>query len=110
MATPAGPRSGWSPAAGHSIGPPATTWPTPWYSRSTWASGRPAPGGEPLPGPRRADSVDVASASPGRPGVPAPGGSMAPVHAAQWLGVAPDHPFGLPTLPYGSFTTRDRPT
>jgi fumarylacetoacetase len=35
---------------------------------------------------------------------------MAPVHAAQWLGVAPDHPFGLQTLPYGSFTTRDRPT
>jgi fumarylacetoacetase len=35
---------------------------------------------------------------------------MAPVLAAQWLGVAPDHPFGLQTLPYGSFTTRDRPT
>ena len=24
--------------------------------------------------------------------------------AAQWLGVAPDHPFGLATLPYGSYT------
>jgi len=35
---------------------------------------------------------------------------MAPIHAAEWLGVAPDHPFGLQTLPYGSFTTRDRPT
>jgi fumarylacetoacetase len=35
---------------------------------------------------------------------------MAPTHAAGWLGVAPDHPFGLQTLPYGSFTTRDRPT
>jgi fumarylacetoacetase len=35
---------------------------------------------------------------------------MAPTHAAEWLGVAPDHPFGLQTLPYGSFTTRDRPT
>ena len=30
--------------------------------------------------------------------------------AADWLGVAPGHPLGLQTLPYGSFTTRDRPT
>jgi fumarylacetoacetase len=30
--------------------------------------------------------------------------------AADWLGLAPDDPFGLQTLPYGSFTTRDRPT
>ena len=29
--------------------------------------------------------------------------------SASWLGIAPDHPFGLQTLPYGSFTTRDRP-
>jgi fumarylacetoacetase len=29
---------------------------------------------------------------------------------ADWLGVAPGHPFGLQTLPYGSFTTLDRPT
>jgi fumarylacetoacetase len=35
---------------------------------------------------------------------------MAPAHAAEWLGVPADHPFGLQTLPYGSFTTRDRPT
>jgi fumarylacetoacetase len=35
---------------------------------------------------------------------------MAPTHAAEWLGVAPDDPLGLQTLPYGSFTTRDRPT
>ena len=28
--------------------------------------------------------------------------------AAAWLGIAPGHPFGLQTLPYGSFTTRDR--
>jgi fumarylacetoacetase len=35
---------------------------------------------------------------------------MAATHAAEWLGVPPDHPFGLQTLPYGSFTTRDRPT
>jgi fumarylacetoacetase len=34
---------------------------------------------------------------------------MARTHAAGWLGIAPDHPFGLQTLPYGSFTTRDRP-
>jgi fumarylacetoacetase len=26
------------------------------------------------------------------------------VQAAEWLGVAPDHPFGLAALPYGSFT------
>jgi fumarylacetoacetase len=31
------------------------------------------------------------------------------VQAAGWLGVAPGHPFGLQTLPYGSFTTEDRP-
>jgi fumarylacetoacetase len=30
--------------------------------------------------------------------------------AAAWLGVPPGHPFGLQTLPYGTFTTRDRPT
>jgi fumarylacetoacetase len=35
---------------------------------------------------------------------------MAGTHAAEWLGIAPGHPFGLQTLPYGSFTTRDRPT
>jgi fumarylacetoacetase len=35
---------------------------------------------------------------------------MAWTLAADWLGIAPDHPFGLQTLPYGSFTTRDRPT
>src|SRR5262244_3531234 len=35
---------------------------------------------------------------------------MARTLAAGWLGVAPDHPFGLQTLPYGSFTTPDRPT
>ncbi len=35
---------------------------------------------------------------------------MAPTQAAGWLGIAPDHPFGLQTLPYGSFTTPDRPT
>jgi len=35
---------------------------------------------------------------------------MSPTLAAGWLGVAPDHPFGLQTLPYGSFTTPDRPT
>jgi fumarylacetoacetase len=29
--------------------------------------------------------------------------------AAAWLGVPPDHPFGLGTLPYGSFTTAGRP-
>jgi fumarylacetoacetase len=29
--------------------------------------------------------------------------------AAAWLGIAPGHPFGLQTLPYGSFTTADRP-
>jgi fumarylacetoacetase len=29
---------------------------------------------------------------------------------ADWLEVAPGHPFGLQTLPYGSFTTLDRPT
>jgi fumarylacetoacetase len=27
---------------------------------------------------------------------------------AAWLGVVPGHPFGLQTLPYGSFTTADR--
>jgi len=35
---------------------------------------------------------------------------MAGIHAAGWLGVPPDHPFGLQTLPYGAFTTLDRPT
>jgi fumarylacetoacetase len=29
--------------------------------------------------------------------------------AAAWLGIAPGHPFGLQTLPYGSFTTAERP-
>ncbi len=29
--------------------------------------------------------------------------------AAGWLNVAPDHPFGIGNLPYGSFTTADRP-
>jgi fumarylacetoacetase len=35
---------------------------------------------------------------------------MARTPAADWLAIAPDHPFGLQTLPYGSFTTQDRPT
>ncbi len=35
---------------------------------------------------------------------------MAGTRAAGWLGVAPDHPFGLQALPYCSFTTKDRPT
>ncbi len=34
---------------------------------------------------------------------------MAITQAAGWLGIEPGHPFGLQTLPYGSFTTRDRP-
>jgi fumarylacetoacetase len=34
---------------------------------------------------------------------------MAGKQAAAWLGVPADHPFGLETLPYGSFTTADRP-
>jgi fumarylacetoacetase len=34
---------------------------------------------------------------------------MAQTQAAAWLGVPPDHPFGLGTLPYGSFSTADRP-
>jgi fumarylacetoacetase len=34
---------------------------------------------------------------------------MAGAQAAGWLGLEPGHPFGLQTLPYGSFTTRDRP-
>jgi fumarylacetoacetase len=34
---------------------------------------------------------------------------MPGAQAAGWLGIEPDHPFGLQTLPYGSFTTRDRP-
>jgi fumarylacetoacetase len=34
---------------------------------------------------------------------------MAAVQPAAWLGVEPGHQFGLQTLPYGSFTTRDRP-
>jgi len=35
---------------------------------------------------------------------------MAGPQAAGWLGIEPGHPFGLQTLPYGVFTTRDRPT
>ena len=35
---------------------------------------------------------------------------MTGTRAADWLGIAPGHPFGLQTLPYGSFTTRDRTT
>jgi fumarylacetoacetase len=34
---------------------------------------------------------------------------MAGAQAAGWLGIEPGHPFGLQTLPYGSFTTHDRP-
>jgi fumarylacetoacetase len=34
---------------------------------------------------------------------------MAGARAAGWLGIEPGHPFGLQTLPYGSFTTPDRP-
>jgi fumarylacetoacetase len=34
---------------------------------------------------------------------------VAVTEAAGWLGVAPGHPFGLQTLPYGSFITPDRP-
>ncbi len=34
---------------------------------------------------------------------------MAGAQAADWLGIEPGHPFGLQTLPYGSFTPRDRP-
>ena len=34
---------------------------------------------------------------------------MAQTQAAAWLAVPADHPFGLETLPYGSFTTADRP-
>ncbi len=34
---------------------------------------------------------------------------MAATQAAAWLAVPADHPFGLGTLPYGSFTTPDRP-
>lgn len=34
---------------------------------------------------------------------------MAQTQAAAWLTVPADHPFGLETLPYGSFTTADRP-
>jgi fumarylacetoacetase len=34
---------------------------------------------------------------------------MAGAQAAAWLGIEPGHPFGLQTLPYGSFTTHDRP-
>jgi fumarylacetoacetase len=34
---------------------------------------------------------------------------MAGAQAAGWLGLEPGHPFGLQTLPYGSFTTPDRP-
>jgi fumarylacetoacetase len=35
---------------------------------------------------------------------------MAGIQAAAWLEVPPAHPFGLQTLPYGTFTTADRPT
>jgi fumarylacetoacetase len=35
---------------------------------------------------------------------------MAGPQAAAWLGIEPGHPLGLQTLPYGSFTTRDRPS
>jgi fumarylacetoacetase len=34
---------------------------------------------------------------------------MAGTQAAGWLGIEPGHPVGLQTLPFGSFTTRDRP-
>lgn len=34
---------------------------------------------------------------------------MTATQAAAWLAVPADHPFGLETLPYGSFTTVDRP-
>jgi fumarylacetoacetase len=34
---------------------------------------------------------------------------MPGAQAAGWLGIEPGHLFGLQTLPYGSFTTRDRP-
>lgn len=34
---------------------------------------------------------------------------MTATQAAAWLAVPADHPFGLGTLPYGSFTTADRP-
>jgi fumarylacetoacetase len=34
---------------------------------------------------------------------------MAQLQAAAWLAVPAGHPFGLATLPYGSFTTADRP-
>ena len=34
---------------------------------------------------------------------------MAQTQAAAWLAVPADHPFGLGTLPYGSFSTADRP-
>jgi len=35
---------------------------------------------------------------------------MAGTQAAGWLGIEPGHPFGLQTLPFGTFTTLDRPT
>jgi fumarylacetoacetase len=35
---------------------------------------------------------------------------MAGTQAAGWLGIEPGHPFGLQTLPFGTFTTPDRPT
>ena len=35
---------------------------------------------------------------------------MAGAQAADWLVIEPGHPLGLQTLPYGSFTTRDRPS
>ncbi len=35
---------------------------------------------------------------------------MAGTQAAGWLRIEPGHPLGLQTLPYGTFTTLDRPT
>jgi fumarylacetoacetase len=35
---------------------------------------------------------------------------VAGAQAAGWLSIEPGHPFGLQTLPYGSFTTPDRPS
>ena len=35
---------------------------------------------------------------------------MAGTRPAGWLGIEPGHPLGLQTLPYGSFTTEDRPS
>src|SRR5215472_3704237 len=41
-----------------------------------------------------------------RPGLADSVGLM-PATAASWLGLAPDHPFGLAALPYCSFSTRE---